>query len=468
MRRVLVLVFLALAPRTSAQPLEPPTEAPEGVDYAVEPADSLAGDDLEIGVGVAGQPGSAPTRSRRVRFSGDELNGTLRDGSDDPLSGGALEGRGRHGAVTVGRLSPRWGRGLVLGASGDPWQRDALDRGARASFRGRAGDGVWLRRGRDDRFEALYGRFARRAIGGARLHAGGVGVGAITDGRGSAQATVSLRRGEGESELAWDRAGRWRAEAVLERPLGSPRDTAADGWTIGGRARAGAVGFASLAEAGRAGPAQALSAGLTGPAGRMRVSLFGALWRFRPGVAGSRAGLAVERPLAQHGAFAIGLEEQGGWRKDAGPGAPLAGPGGLRQGLWGEWWSGEGTLALGLRHEVWGEHPWVRGVVRSVSGMRIGARGPAGLELDITHSVYRVKRGESLYLREVESDRLVLRALAGEGQRTRIEARSPCAGGRLRAGLVLGSASERRVRTQWTLDWMRRARIQKSGPARAR
>jgi len=472
MRRLIVLALLVAAPAASAQPVEPPPEAPEGVDYAVEPADTLTDGDVELGMSAAGRPGSAPTGARRVRFSGDGLDGAVREGSGDPLAGGAVQGRGLLGVVTVGRLAPRWGRGLVLGAAGDPWQREALDRGSKAAFRGRAGDGVWLRRGQDERFEALYGRFARRRLAGARLRVGHLAVGAIVDGHGSRQSSLAFNRGAGESELAWDRAGRWRAEATLERPLGTRRDPAADGWTASGRVRAGATGFASLAEAGRAGPARALAAGLAGPAARMRVSIFGALWRFRPGVAGARAGLAVERPLAHHGALALGLEEQRGRRRDSGPSGVLAtsgsGAGDLRQGLWGEWWSGEGALALGLRHESWGERPWVRGVVRSVTGARIEVRGPAGFELGITHSVYRVKRGESLYLSEVESDRLVLRALSGEGERTRIEARSPFAGGRMRAALHLASASERRARAQWTLDWTRRARIRKSGAARAR
>jgi hypothetical protein len=125
-------------------------------------------------------------------------------------------------------------------------------------------------------------------------------------------------------------------------------------------------------------------------------------------------------------------------------------------------------MSLGLRHEVWGERPWARGVVRTVTGARIELQGPAGLRLGITHSLYRVRSGESLYLREVESDRMVLRALTGEGARTRVEARSPFAGGRMRATLHLASTADRRARTQWTLDWTRRARIRGLGSAPAR
>jgi hypothetical protein len=515
-----LLAWILVATSASAEPLEPPTDAPDGVDYTVEPADSLAGADVELGMAATGRAGSAPTRSRRVRFSGDEMSGALREGSGDPLAGGAVEGHGARGAVTVGRLAPRWGRGLVLGAAGDPWQREPLDRGARAAYRGRAGDGVWLRPGRQERFEALYGRFGRRPLAGARVRLGGVALGGITDGRGRGQSSLALARGAGGTEVACDRHGRWRVEAVLDRPLGLPRpeiasapdsasarvtpstggiaptpDSASahatpstggmapgiedgpprgahDGWKAGLRVRAGGGGFASLAETGRAGPPQALAVVLSGPAPGVRMSVLGALWRFRPGVTGARASLAVERPLAHHGSLALGVEEQRGARRDPGPSGPLAPsgarPAGLRQGVWGEWWSGEGAVALGLRHESWGERPWVREVVRSVTSARVEARGPAGFQLAITHSLYRVKRGESLYLPEVESDRLVLRALSGEGERTRIEARTPLGGGRMRAGLRLASTTESRARAQWTLDWTRRARIRKSAETPAR
>jgi hypothetical protein len=258
---------------------------------------------------------------------------------------------------------------------------------------------------------------------------------------------------------------------LIERPLDRApgRARAGDVWTASLRARAGAAGFSSLAEGGRPGPAQALATGLQGPVGRLRVSAVGALWRFRPGVAGARAGLAVERPLAHHGTLALGFEEQRGSRRDAGGAASLASlamrAGGMRQGWWGEWWSGPGERALGLRHESWGERPWARGVVRSVTSARLEARGPAGVSLGVTHSIYRVKRGESLYLPEAESDRLVLRAVSGEGERTRIEARAPFAGGRLRAALHVGLAAGRRARPQWTLDWTRRARLRKTAGA---
>jgi hypothetical protein len=105
-------------------------------------------------------------------------------------------------------------------------------------------------------------------------------------------------------------------------------------------------------------------------------------------------------------------------------------------------------------------------VVRSVTSARLEARGPAGLRLGVTHSVFRVKRGESLYLPEAETDRLMLRAVSGEGERTRVEVRSPFAGGQARAALNLAGAPERRARPQWTLDWTRKARLRRSAGTR--
>ena len=221
MRAIVVGLLLSLAGAASAQPLEPPPEAPEGSDYVVEPADTLAEGDVELGVGAASRAGGAPARRRRVRFSGDDLSGAVREGSGDPLAGGSIDGRGGWGAFTAGRLAPRWGRGLLIGAAGDPWRRDALDRGPNAAFRGRAGEGVMLRRGTGGGFDLLYGRFSRRRLAGARVRHRSLTVGALYDGR-EVQSSLALTRGAGDGELAWDRAGHWRADVLVERTLGRP------------------------------------------------------------------------------------------------------------------------------------------------------------------------------------------------------------------------------------------------------
>jgi hypothetical protein len=82
---------------------------------------------------------------------------------------------------------------------------------------------------------------------------------------------------------------------------------------------------------------------------------------------------------------------------------------------------------------------------------------PHDLSLSLATIVFRVRRGESLYLREAESDRLVLRALSGEGQRTQLDLRLPFARGALRAGAQLTAPLTGRRVPRWTLEWTRRS-----------
>ena len=79
----------------------------------------------------------------------------------------------------------------------------------------------------------------------------------------------------------------------------------------------------------------------------------------------------------------------------------------------------------------------------------------------MSHTVYRVASGESAYLAENGPDRLILRALSGEGERSRIEALVPIAGGRVRASLDLTRTVTSAERTRWTFDWSRRGRARK-------
>jgi hypothetical protein len=190
--------------------------------------------------------------------------------------------------------------------------------------------------------------------------------------------------------------------------------------------------------------------------GALRTEGIAALWRFRSGSGGTRAALEVERRLAHHGALAAGFEEQHGVRRDG-----SARPGEFRQGLWGEWRGGSQELGLALRSEVWGARPFGREAVRGLTAARLDARGPGGFSVRLTHSIYRVRRGESLYLPEPSSDRIVLRAVTGVGARTRVEMRAPGGGGWISGGLNLSVPAGRASaapRPQWTLNWTRRAR----------
>jgi hypothetical protein len=427
---------------------EPPPEEPQGADYEIEPADSLGMDSLELGVGASGRAGSRPRQTRRVRFSDRSLGGSMREGEGDPLAGGSLETETRAGRVGVGRLAPRWGRGLLLGAAAEPWSALADDRGAAAPFRGRSGRGAWYQAGSAGSLETLYGRFARRDLAGAHAQGGGVGCGVLTDRSGHAQGGVSLSRGGVEHEWAVDRAGRWRAEGALERSAGAV--------SLAARVRGGLAGFHSLAEPSRSGPARALAVELRDEAPWGRVRAQTALWAFGPGRGGARAALEVRRCFHHHGSLAAGFEERHGTSRESGR-SP-----GFRQGGWGEWRGEAAGLSLALRHEVLGAERLGRAAVRAVTAARVELEGPAGSALALTHCVYRVRSGESLYLIETASDRIILRAVTGTGRRTRIEVRAPGAGGRINAALEVAEAAGERtsaaLRPRWTLDWTRRAR----------
>jgi hypothetical protein len=383
-----------------------------------------------------------------MRISGRSFSGSVREGSGDPLAGGVIEADALSGRLGVGRLAPRWGRGLLLGSAAEPWSFQASDRGRRAPFRGRAGSGVTFQAGGKLPVEVLHGTFSRRALSGARVRAGPAGLGTLLDGRGGAQASLGARLGPAEQELAMDRQGRWRAEAALTGRWG-PR-------IAGARARGGSPSFRSLAEPIRSGPSRALALELSDEVRLARLRASGALWRFRPGLTGARGALEVERALNHHEALAVGVEEQHGARREN------ARDPGFRQGAWAEWRGEARGLALGLRHEVFGAGRFAQAAVRVLTAARLEARLPAGAGLRVTHWDYRVARGENLYLPEASSDRLVLRAVSGTGRRTRLELRAPGAGGWIEAALTLAQAGPARagapLRVQWALGWTRRAR----------
>jgi hypothetical protein len=411
---------------------EPPPEEPEGADYEVESADSLAEGAIELGMGASSRAGARPRQTRRVRFNDRTLGGSVREGEGDPLAGGSIETAALAGHVGVGRLAPRWGRGLLLGAAAEPWSVAASDRGAGAPFRGRAGRGAWYRLGEGEALETLHGRFAKRDLTGGRAQAGPFGLGALADRTGQAQASLSFCRGPAEHELALDRAGRWRAEAALERTAGPV--------ALAARVRGGSAGLHSLAEPLRSGPARTLAMELRDDAPWGRVRAQAALWHFVPGRGGARAALEVRRSFQRHESLAMGFEERHGTPRESGR-VP-----GFRQGAWGEWRGEVAGLALALRHEVLGAERLGRAAVRIVTAAQAELEGPAGSGVRITHCVYRVRSGESLYLIETASDRVILRAVSGAGRRTRVEVRAPGAGGHINAALEIPGVAGARSR----------------------
>ena len=158
------------APQTPPEPApQPPPEWDEVGDYEIETRDSLAGSEVEVGLGAAGSEGSRARRSKSLRFRGDGLSGSVRNGAGDPLAGTLFDGRAAGGWFSVGTLAPRWGRGLVLGAAADPWSLTPRDRGADSPLRGRSGEGAHFRRAGPLQVETLGGRFTRRDLGGVRV-----------------------------------------------------------------------------------------------------------------------------------------------------------------------------------------------------------------------------------------------------------------------------------------------------------
>jgi hypothetical protein len=451
MRRATTFVLLLVSAHVArAQSVEPPPEAGEG-DYTLERADSLDDAEFEVAIGASSHGGSEFKGSQRVSFRGGGARGTLRDG-DDALAGGRVEAPLASGTLAAGRLAPRWGRGLALGGAGEPWVFSAEDRGAGARYRGRAGTGLGYDLGRAS---FLGGRFNGRDVFGARARAGAGGFGVLAGG-GGAQASVSLDADPRSLELAFDPVGRWRAEAALAGAVGDTR--------VAMRARGGLATFRSLAEPARTGPARALAASAARSLAFADVSAFGALWAWRAGRSGARAALEVDARLGQHGLFACGAEDQHGPRREPSPRARLTG---TRQGWWCEWRGGSPGARLALRHELWGTRALARDAVRRAVVARADWAAPFGGRVALTHAVWSVRSGESLYLPEAQADRLVLRASSGAGTRTRCDLRLPIATGTVRLGLSLATGGTRAAsrRPTWSVEWSRRSRLASGHPA---
>jgi len=440
-------VGLALAPlaaQTGADTIEPPIDAADNSDVTLERADSVSAESVELELGLDGRGTSPARRARALRFRGSDLEGSVREGGEDPLSGAELGGRASAGAWRMSRKAPQWGRGWLVGAPAAPWSDARAEAAARLTG-GPRGDAAWGRLGGDTRLEGLAGHFARRDI--AALRAGwtcasltvastragvqGVGIGYESD---------SLA-----GEFALDRAHRWRGElsAVFERPVGR----------LGLTVRAGSAEFRSLLVPARSGPSQALGAAWDREGRIVRPRAQGALWRFGSGETGARGMLEVDLSLAQHAALTLGLEEQRGVRREH------SAPRGMRQGWWGEWRGGSDLAAMELRLETWGRGARAEDAVRAMSRAAFEVRTSPGGRLRVEHAVFRSGSGESLRLPEFDADRVVLRALTGAGERTRVEWTLPTPAGRVRAGWSYTATAKPPAHTQWTLRWARRARL---------
>jgi len=428
---------------------EVPLDAPDEADVTFEraPADSAAG--VEVGFGWSGSGSAAPRRARSVRFAGDGLDGVVREGGDDPLAGAEVGGRTVAGAWRVGRSAPQWGCGWLVGAPRAPWGEAGV--GGSAGLRtGPRGDVATLALGAEPRLEALVGRFARRSVAALRAEVGGRGVLVAATPHGIAGAGLFAAGDDLAGELVFDRAGRWRGELVAARASPAGR--------LALRARGGSAAFRPLLAPARGGPAQGIAADWTLAGARIQPRAGASLWRFAPGVTGARGRLEVDLRLAHHAAWTLGVEEQRGTRREG------SATRGLRQGWWAEWRGSSGPLGLTLGLENWGRRSRARDPVRRASLAAVQCRLPFGGWVRAEQRAFRAGAGEGYRAADFEADRVVLRSLSGAGERTRIELMVPGPAGRMRAGLTLNAAASRPARTQWTLDWTRRARIGGRGP----
>jgi len=441
-----LLLAASLAASARAQEPEPPPEAAEG-DWSAERADSLAPGWLETTFTSRGRLGTAPQSGERMSFRSGDASGTLRAGAE-PLAGTRLKAPLARGTLGAGRLAPRWGRGLLLGAAAQPWAAQADDRGDDAPLRGHSGDGATWRSGGGG-LECLAGRFARCTLAGVRARTGAWSVAALA---GGASAAFSLSA-EGESfaaEVALDARGRWRAETLARRRQGRALTVL--------RARGGLDAFRSLAEPLRAGPARVLSAA-TGVQDRSRsLRASGALWTFAAGAAGAVATLEVEQRLVQHANVAVGFEEQQGTRRDPAQVAVPASSNGFRQGWWCEWRCRGGGRSLDLRHELRGGRAFARQAVRRAVLVRGESGLPRGGSLAIQHSVWSARTGESSWIPESDGDVWTLRSAPGAGERTQVTIAAPLLGGRGKAAVEWTTTPARDPVPGWSLEWTRRTR----------
>ena len=454
---------LASVLRSCADPLPtPPAEAEPGIDYAAEPDDSVEAGSIAVGYGLSGRIGRTPGRSRSLRFRGDSIEAGVRDGEVGDDADGDLSSRGRGRVLRIGRIAPAWGRGLLVGAPPDPWvARTATRAAARAiavadpfAPHARAGDGVacaWPRRA----IELFGGRLGGREAAGAVWSPHGLRTGVLAARGHALSASAGIECSDRALECAIDPRGHVRAEAIAVRETGR--------LAVALRAGAGHPEFRSPLALARRVPARTATVALRGTAGargalEARATFAG--WRYMRGVAGARAGVEATWREGARSALGVGFEEQHGvWRAPAGA---VPKPAGMRQGAWVEWRGAAAGCALNLRDEWWGRRPFARGRVREAVSAGAEASLPAGAGVGVTHTVYRARAGETVYLPEHDGDRWVLRALSGAGTRTRASLRLPLAEGTLTGVMSLGRSRGVEKR-QWSLQWSRRIRLRRAG-----
>lgn len=447
----LLSFLLANAARTDDDPPppeeanlpEPPVDAADDGDVTFERALPDTGEGVEVDLGLRGLGSGAPRRARTLRFLGEGLDGTVKDGAGDPLSGAEIGGASSAGAWRVGRAAPQWGCGWLVGAPAAPWGDEGAGGGLFRS--GPRGDVATFSAGEFHTLDAMFGRFAKREVAALRTGTRGASLLMAAHRGGILGGGVALEDDGLAGELVLDREGRWRGETAVVRDALRGR--------LALRVRGGSAGFRPLLAPTRAGPPQAVGADWSIATARVSPRLSGALWRFGNRTGGARGRLEVDLRLVHHAALSFGFEEQRGTRKESTAGH------GMRQGWWGTWRGESGPLALTLGIENWGRRSLARSPVRAATVAALEVRTPFGARLRAEERAFRAGAGEGYRAPELEADRLVLRALSGAGERTRIELTLPAPAGRLHAGWSRTAAATTPARPQWTVNWTRRARV---------
>lgn len=435
---------------TATVSAELPEDAPEDRDYEAARERAIAPSEVELGYALASRAGGRMLQRRRVHVRESGLEAEVREGRGDALAGAALGTRVPGGRLALGRASPRWARGVVIGLPIEPWRSRALA-SSLSDSRARNGDAAEFRHQGRVPLDLMAARDRRDAFAAARL-SGARGAlefalsRAAGDRRQRVLAGVALAGVGADLEAGLDARGAWRLEASRGGGAGPLSLTV----------RLGHFDFQGTRRPRVASPPVAFGAALSGrPRRDSSMRLEGSCWRFPGGQTGSRAALEVRAELAQHESVSMGYEERRGSRRFA---AEAPATGALRQGVWAEWSRGGPGLAMNLRHEWWGQRAALRDRVRELASAALESRARPGVIVAVAVQLYRAAGGEPQVLTESETDRTVWRVMSGAGHRTRLRVTLPAAGGSVRAALTVSRSGGSAPPPQWTIDWTRRAR----------
>ena len=431
---------------------------PEAQDYVVEADDSLSSGEVELGMGLEGAAGARPGRRRRDELRRARLLGArARRDVAEILRRGADRGRGgAPGRAGCRRqsLSPRWGRGLLLGATS------------------RSGGNA--RRGRDRAVAGAAERRGRDALERSRPPRGAL---VQTDGslasrrRARARRLRPARRRSAPRTRAapWQGALMgWQSRAAGNRGGARPHP-ARGAWreasgrsARGGRRPRRVVQRPGLSLAGaepaRGGPARALTLAMraadTPAGGGARADR---TVEIQSRVAGARAAFECRRALGDAQRLAWGFEEQHRHAARTRPPTRPAFPPGCVDGVERRRRSARARRAArGMGRAGWSARARARGHHGPARGRRSTPRACGAHPLGVP----RAAAAKPL-LAAAASDRLVLRSLTGDSKAIGRGSswRSPPAAARVEVPVwSLGTSGGPQSSGRWNLEWVRRSK----------